>query len=66
MNLIQKKRGLYAGFLGFINGLSWAFGPLLGGFLDDTVSLTISAMISSGMVLAGIILINNVPEYSSG
>ena len=65
MNLIPKKRGLYTGFLGFINGLSWAFGPLLGGFLGDTVSLTISAIISSGMVLAGIILINNVPEYSS-
>ena len=62
MNLIPKQRGLYAGLLGFINGISWAFGPLLGGFLGDNISLVISAVISSSFVLAGIFLIRRVPE----
>jgi MFS family permease len=62
MNLIPKQKGVYAGLLGFINGLSWAFGPLLGGFLGDSISLVISAVISSSFVLAGLLLIRKVPE----
>jgi MFS family permease len=64
MNLIPKRRGLYTGFLGFINGLSWAFGPLVGGFLGDNVSLMISAVISACLILTGLILVSKVPENS--
>ncbi len=66
MNLIPKQRGLYAGLLGFINGISWAFGPLLGGFLGDSVSLVISTVISSSLVLIGLFLIRKVPETHTG
>ncbi len=62
MNLIPKPRGLYAGLLGFINGISWAVGPLVGGFLGDTVSLTVSAALSSTLVLIGLMVISRVPE----
>lgn len=62
MNLIPERRGLYAGLLGFINGLSWAVGPLIGGFLGDNVSLGFSAVISSSLVLVGLFLISRVPE----
>jgi MFS family permease len=62
MNLIPPHTGLYAGFLGFINGISWAFGPLLGGVLADNVSLSVSASLSAIMVLIGLLIIRNVPE----
>jgi len=62
MNLIPRERGVYAGYLNFINGLSWAFGPLLGGYLCDVVDLQISAMISTAIVIAGFMILIKVPS----
>ncbi len=62
MDLIPSHTSLYAGFFGFINGISWAFGPLLGGYLADATSLAISAVLSSMLVLIGLIIIIGVPE----
>jgi MFS family permease len=62
MNLIPAKKGMYAGYFAFINGLSWAFGPLIGGIIGDHISLGISAILSSVIVLAGFLILINVPE----
>lgn len=62
MNLIPGRRGVYAGYFSFINGLSWAFGPLLGGYLGDAASLLFSAALSSLLVLAGLLILSRVPE----
>jgi len=62
MNLIPARRGVYAGYLAFINGLSWAFGPLLGGYLGDAASLQLSAALSSLLVLSGLLILLKVPE----
>jgi MFS family permease len=62
MNLIPAKRGVYAGYLGFVNGISWAVGPLLGGLLGDYFSLQVNAVISSLIVFAGLVILHGVPE----
>jgi MFS family permease len=62
MNLIPEERGVYTGFLNFINGLSWAVGPLLGGFLSEAFGLQVSAFISSGIVLASFSTLFKVPD----
>ena len=62
MNLIPEERGLYAGFLNFINGLSWAFGPLLGGFLVEAASIQVSAIFSAASVLIGLSILLKVPN----
>ena len=62
MNLIPARRGVYAGYFAFINGISWAFGPLLGGFLGDVASLWVSAALSSLLVLIGFQVLRSVPE----
>jgi MFS family permease len=50
MDLIPSNRGIYAGFFSFINGLAWAFGPLLGGLLGDFTNLSFCAIFSSIIV----------------
>lgn len=65
MNLIPARRGVYAGYFGFINGLSWAFGPLLGGYLGDAASLQVSAALSALLVLAGLLILLKVPEKAA-
>jgi MFS family permease len=62
MDLIPAKRGVYAGYLGFVNGISWAIGPLIGGFLGDYVSLQVSSVLSALIVLAGLLILTRVPD----
>ncbi len=62
MSLIPGERGTYAGLLNFMNGLAWAFGPLLGGFLVDRTPIQVSAAVSSACVLAGLAIMMKVPE----
>ena len=62
MNLIPSNKGVYAGFFSFINGLAWAFGPLLGGFLGDIIGLRYCALLSSSIVLLGLLIMLKVPE----
>ena len=62
MNLIPGRRGVYAGYFSFINGISWAFGPLLGGYLGDAANLLTSAALSSLLVLTGLLILSRVPE----
>ena len=62
MNLIPAKRGVYAGYLGFVNGISWAIGPLIGGFLGGYVSLQVSAVLSALIVLVGLFILMRVPD----
>jgi MFS family permease len=66
MALIPGQRGLYAGFFSFLNGLAWAFGPLLGGFLGDLVGVQVSAVVSSLLILTGFALLLRVPERVEG
>jgi MFS family permease len=65
MNLIPARRGVYAGYFAFINGISWAFGPLLGGYLGDAASLGLSATLSCLLVLAGLLILLKVPEKAA-
>ena len=62
MALIPGQRGLYAGFFSFLNGLAWAFGPLLGGLLGDIAGVQVSAAASSLLILTGFALLLRVPE----
>jgi MFS family permease len=62
MNLIPSSKGVYAGFFSFINGLAWAFGPLLGGFLGDFIGLKYTALLSSSIVFIGFLIMLKVPE----
>ena len=62
MNLIPSNKGVYAGFFSFINGLAWAFGPLFGGFLGDIIGLRYCALLSSSIVLLGLLIMLKVPE----
>lgn len=62
MALIPEQRGLYAGFFSFLNGLAWAIGPLLGGFLGDLAGVQVSAVVSSLLILTGAVLLLKVPE----
>ena len=62
MALIPGQRGLYAGFFSFLNGLAWAFGPLLGGLLGDLAGVQVSAAASSLLILTGFALLLKVPE----
>lgn len=61
MNLIPEERGMYTGFLNFINGLSWAFGPLLGGYLGEVASIQVSALASAAAILVGLSILLKVP-----
>jgi len=62
MNLIPDRRGVYAGLLNFVNGLMWAIGPLLGGFLSEFTSVYLSALLSSPVILASLSFLWRVPE----
>jgi len=62
MNLIPVERGVYAGFLNFVNGLSWAFGPLLGGYISDVTGLWVAASISAALVMIGFSILLKVPN----
>lgn len=62
MNLIPEERGVYPGFLHFINGLSWAFGPLLGGYVVEAASIQVSATFSTLSVLVGLFILLKVPN----
>jgi MFS family permease len=62
MDLIPASRGVYAGYLGFVNGISWAIGPLIGGFLGGYVSLQVSSVLSALIVLAGLLILMRVPD----
>jgi MFS family permease len=62
MDLIPVNRGLYAGFFSFINGLAWAFGPLLGGFLGEVTSLSYCSLLSSFLICISLLIMSGVPE----
>jgi hypothetical protein len=62
MNLILKEKGVYARLQSFINGLAWAFGPLLGGYLIETADINVSAILSSILIIIGFLIINRVLE----
>ncbi len=62
MALIPDRKGVYAGFFSFVNGLAWAIGPLLGGYLSEFVGIQISAIVSSAVILAGLSILYGIPE----
>jgi MFS family permease len=64
MNLIPKERGTYAGLFSFINGISWAIGPIVGSILGDVVGAGATALFSSFFILIGLLILLRVPEKS--
>ena len=62
MKLIPTPKGEYAAFFSFINGLAWAFGPLLGGFLGDYIGIGFTSMVSATTVVIGLLLMLRIPE----
>jgi MFS family permease len=66
MNLIPKERGTYVGLFSFINGMSWAVGPIVGGILGDTIGAGATATFSSFFILIGLLILLRVPERSKG
>lgn len=62
MELMPNKHGLYAGFFSFLNGLAWALGPLLGGYLVEIADVWISAAASSLFIVIGLSILLKVPE----
>jgi MFS family permease len=62
MNLIPHQKGIYAGVLSFVNGLSWAFGPFIGGFLVEYYGINVTAFFSLVLLLLGLIIMIKVPE----
>jgi MFS family permease len=66
MSLIPGRRGIYTGLLNFVNGLMWAIGPLLGGFLSEFTSIYVSALFSSPVILLSLFVLRKVPERADG
>jgi MFS family permease len=66
MELIPPGKGRHIGVTNFINGLSWSFGPLFGGFLAELFGVRVTAIFSAIIVLVGFIIMSRVPEKKSG
>jgi len=62
LNLIPSRTGVYMGLLNFVNGMEWAIGPEIGGFLGQYAGVWASAGASSALVLVGLSLLIRVPD----
>ena len=61
MDLIPRKQGEFLGLGGFINGVAWTIGPLVGGFLGE-VDIWLNIIVSIAFITAGFVTLMATPE----
>ncbi len=65
MTLMPSQRGKAMGILNFLNYISWAIGPILGGVLGEYGGIFLGVLIASTIETAGLLLLIRVPETTA-
>jgi MFS family permease len=65
MTLMPSQRGKAMGVLNFLNYLSWAIGPTLGGVLGEYIGIFLAVIIAIVIETAGLLLLIRVPETTA-
>ena len=65
MTLLPYPQGKAMGILNFLNYISWAIGPTLGGILGEFVGIFLSVMAAVTIEIIGLLLLIRVPETST-
>ncbi len=65
MELVPRQRGTFTGLLSFVNTLSWAIGPLMGGVLGEYAGLWWGVGVATLAELLGLFILIRVPEKAA-
>lgn len=65
MELVPRQRGMFTGLLSFVNTLSWAVGPLMGGFIGEFAGLWWGVGAATLAELLGLSILIRVPERAT-
>jgi MFS family permease len=65
MTLMPSQRGKAMGVLNFLNYLSWAIGPTLGGILGENMGIFLGVITAIVIETVGLLLLIRVPETAT-
>jgi MFS family permease len=65
MTLLPSQQSKAMGILNFLNYLSWAIGPTLGGILGENIGIVPSVITAVIIEIIGLSLLIRVPETSA-
>jgi MFS family permease len=65
MELVPQQKGEFIGLLSFLNTLSWAIGPLMGGLISEYAGFWWGVGAATLAELVGLSILSRVPEKAS-